>query len=1306
MKRLILILLTLLPLWLTAQTVPDVVRTAPTPATGGNKNNRSQIDANLYVNYSFRIPRGTAFSLNGAKDSIGYIMFNTTSNRLGVYRGGGVWDTYFVTPGGLSSQYIRGDGSLATFPSLTGFVPYTGATTDLDMGLHRIDASNLGISGFGNLTVINGSNRGVLDRGGLSVYTPATGLSTYTRNSIIYSDGTFSKTININPLVSLTRTSNIVFPDNIDGTVALKEDTIGDHGYLTRYQFYNGDNIVNGIYTFNDSVTVKSIRISPSSFGGIIIKDDSIKTEPGTGLFITSGQYLRLSSAYGTVVNNNMFEKDNRWALNVGDAHFAVNPSGNLGGIYIANTGSNAQLGFGDDGVNGQVTITYGNVIPTPSDGYLWARGGGYGSGGQRLLGSRDINSLIQGSSTGSIPNTRKWMLNAWKYNFQTPYHASEGILERRGSSDTVIQVMHIDSSGNHVSDNGRLVVRRSLDKGETWGAISTIADSLNVDDRNAAGGNIGTNFVVFYRQYKKATSTQIGTGYRISSNGVAFGNYIQLATGAAAGIPFGRPVKLHDGSWIQTFYSVTGGTNTGFLRRTTDNGHTWGSPVTIFSTPTSTKNYSELCIARVNTSPTTADSLICIVRDDGPSNSRDSSYVQFVSIGDYTSWTFKGRTNLGNYSFDVTPSIGYDAQEKKVFVLAANRIKGNTLQYPAGYTNKILLYVNNVSDVINNPTAWAEQSSISRPWPSNITLYGHVLFTKVDTNRYLVLFTDRDNRSYPNPRGDDYEIANLFQSSVSIGNSRFTPDSLNRGALILNPITNRYETKATDTAFFRNKQTNTISNIGKNGLEIVAAGVDNTAFGLAILDSAYNANFVVRNDGSIYAKPISTTSTSGAYQLVTQNTSTGFIEKIAQPNFITTDNSNITNMTTVSSQDLNTVTGDRAFAAVSPTNGPSGAGNGALFQLSRSSSIQTQLYFPISLTAVTPYVRNTQTGSAGWGSWIKLLAGTGTTSQIFDGTGALITALPSGITATTPTASGQVANKGYIDGGFLPINNPSATGLLKVTNTSEAFRVAYNGSNYLSFTPNSTGGATVTQTGSGAFTTFSGGAYHFPVTSFDITMPNAGTIGPVINAGDATRATLTLQNSSSITEMQFYGDGHGIVNSYWQAKSFNVEGSSSGIVSILPQPTAGTYNFNLPITAGSAGQVLTSQGGGGNAMTWSDVQPVRVVNTITSNSTVPTLIATSDYTYIANSASLLSVAIPANSMAGARITLDGLGTGGAKFTLNTGDTIVSVGGSTTISTGSVSIIQKSSITIECETTGSSGNTWIVRAVQGTPTYL
>lgn len=49
------------------------------------------------------------------------------------------------------------------------------------------------------------------------------------------------------------------------------------------------------------------------------------------------------------------------------------------------------------------------------------------------------------------------------------------------------------------------------------------------------------------------------------------------------------------------------------------------------------------------------------------------------------------------------------------------------------------------------------------------------------------------------------------------------------------------------------------------------------------------------------------------------------------------------------------------------------------------------------------------------------------------------------------------------------------------------------------------------------------------------------------------------------------------------------LKGSVSGQVSLVPQADAGTYNFNIPITAGTSGYFLTSGGGGSSPMTWTN---------------------------------------------------------------------------------------------------------------------
>jgi len=49
----------------------------------------------------------------------------------------------------------------------------------------------------------------------------------------------------------------------------------------------------------------------------------------------------------------------------------------------------------------------------------------------------------------------------------------------------------------------------------------------------------------------------------------------------------------------------------------------------------------------------------------------------------------------------------------------------------------------------------------------------------------------------------------------------------------------------------------------------------------------------------------------------------------------------------------------------------------------------------------------------------------------------------------------------------------------------------------------------------------------------------------------------------------------------------FTLAGNTSGVITLQPQAVAGTFNWNYPVTAGTAGQVLRSQGGGATAMDW-----------------------------------------------------------------------------------------------------------------------
>jgi hypothetical protein len=58
----------------------------------------------------------------------------TLANTGAIIANGSVTASSLIKSGGTSSQYLMADGSTSTGPSLTGYVPYTGATSDVNIG--------------------------------------------------------------------------------------------------------------------------------------------------------------------------------------------------------------------------------------------------------------------------------------------------------------------------------------------------------------------------------------------------------------------------------------------------------------------------------------------------------------------------------------------------------------------------------------------------------------------------------------------------------------------------------------------------------------------------------------------------------------------------------------------------------------------------------------------------------------------------------------------------------------------------------------------------------------------------------------------------------------------------------------------------------------------------------------------------------------------------------------------------------------------------------------------------------------------
>jgi hypothetical protein len=212
-------------------------------------------------------------------------------------------------------------------------------------------------------------------------------------------------------------------------------------------------------------------------------------------------------------------------------------------------------------------------------------------------------------------------------------------------------------------------------------------------------------------------------------------------------------------------------------------------------------------------------------------------------------------------------------------------------------------------------------------------------------------------------------------------------------------------------------------------------------------------------------------------------------------------------------------------------------------------------------------------------------VAGGGTGQTTLTNHGVLVGAGTSGITQLTAAAAGTVLT------GQGATSDPSftATPTLGVQQTTQGQLVLAN-------------------TAAGAFSTTVQSS-NSASAAWTLTLPTtAGSNGQVLQTNGSGVTTWTSAGSGTVNsgttgQLAYYASSTTAVSSAADASISNgaltlgvansiagqviLEGSTSGAVTIQTQAAAGTYNFNLPTSAGSSGQPLLSGGGSGTAMSF-----------------------------------------------------------------------------------------------------------------------
>lgn len=147
---------------------------------------------------------------------------------------------------GTSAQYVAGNGALVTFPTLTGYVPYTGATANVDLGLYNLYAQNV----FANDT--SGNWLASLTRDSFT----AIGILALKSNGF---------TNYLQPLTTVSSARTWSLP-NASGTIALTSD-LSDYVTLATSQTITGLKTFNTPIALDNALNLK-FDASINAFGG------------------------------------------------------------------------------------------------------------------------------------------------------------------------------------------------------------------------------------------------------------------------------------------------------------------------------------------------------------------------------------------------------------------------------------------------------------------------------------------------------------------------------------------------------------------------------------------------------------------------------------------------------------------------------------------------------------------------------------------------------------------------------------------------------------------------------------------------------------------------------------------------------------------------------------------------------------------------------------------------------------------------------------------------------------------------------
>ncbi|MCX7954238.1 MAG: T9SS type A sorting domain-containing protein [Bacteroidales bacterium] len=356
--------------------------------------------------------------------------------------------------------------------------------------------------------------------------------------------------------------------------------------------------------------------------------------------------------------------------------------------------------------------------------------------------------------------------------SYKTLDHASEGILITIDT--TIFHFFRLDPGimGNHTGNGGRLVMRYSYDKGDTWSELKTIFNSP-YDDRNVNGGLVQNNTILLnFRIYDAPPQIHKGYYYIYSTNkGETWSDTIKVNT-------LGRSSDTH---------KIIGNDEIGYYNAIyaydyceiwhSWNGVDWDSIVYIFDYRNDPLiNFSEICFEYLGNGV-----FLGLFRNESNIPGQ-RGYYQVESYDFGKSWTHPEITNICDGFYCVSPCLFYDKIHNDLWIIACDRRGLNTFGH---YDDAIWLYKMSPDEVLQNPKGYYPFLVFQRPKPSFLRFYGYPSYTKLDNGDYLVIFTECE---YRNSSKGEWAYLYQFKILYSTGFVNVKSESLSSNEVFIFP--------------------------------------------------------------------------------------------------------------------------------------------------------------------------------------------------------------------------------------------------------------------------------------------------------------------------------------------------------------------------------------------------------------------------------------------------------------------------------------------------------------------------------------